>query len=141
VSAENIDAIIARQASAKAITAALAPVGADTSFRNTADAAARGVALVAQELSLFPHLDILDSLFTMREPRRGPIIDRKAMRERAIPVLERLGVAGRFTRPSPISLSPSGSSSRSRRRSSPTPRSYTWTSRPRRWKLEPAIGC
>jgi ABC-type sugar transport system ATPase subunit len=63
------------------------------SFRSTADAAARGVAVVAQELSLFPHLDILDNLFTMREPRVGPLIDRRTMRERAIPVLEQLGVA------------------------------------------------
>jgi ABC-type sugar transport system ATPase subunit len=67
--------------------------GADVSFRSTADAAARGVAVVAQELSLFPHLDILDNLFTMREPRVGPLIDRRTMRERAIPVLEQLGVA------------------------------------------------
>lgn len=67
--------------------------GVDTGFRNTADAAARGVALVAQELSLFPHLDILDNLFTMREPRVGPIINRRTMRARAIPVLEQLGVA------------------------------------------------
>ena len=67
--------------------------GADVKFRNTADAASRGVAVVAQELSLFPHLDILDNVFTMREPRRGPLIDRRAMRERAIPVLEQLGLA------------------------------------------------
>jgi ABC-type sugar transport system ATPase subunit len=72
---------------------ALRLAGADVSFRSTADAAARGVAVVAQELSLFPHLDILDNLFTMREPRVGPLIDRRTMRERAIPVLEQLGVA------------------------------------------------
>ena len=67
--------------------------GEDVSFRTTADAAARGVAVVAQELSLFPHLDILDNLFTMREPLKGPFIDRATMRKRALPVLEQLGVA------------------------------------------------
>ena len=67
--------------------------GEDVSFRTTADAAARGVAVVAQELSLFPHLDILDNLFTMREPLKGPFIDRATMRRRALPVLEQLGVA------------------------------------------------
>jgi ribose transport system ATP-binding protein/rhamnose transport system ATP-binding protein len=74
---------------------------ADVCFRNTADAAARGVAVVAQELSLFPHFDILDNLFPMREPRLGPLVDRRRMRERAIPVLEELGL----TRPlhTPIS--------------------------------------
>ena len=51
-----------------------------------------GVAVVAQELSLFPHLDILSNLFTMREPRRGPIVDRRRMLEAARPVLESLGV-------------------------------------------------
>lgn len=67
--------------------------GVDVSFRNTADAVSHGVAVVAQELSLFPHLDILDNLFPMRELRRGPFISRRLMRERAIPVLEDLGVA------------------------------------------------
>ena len=61
-------------------------------FRDTADAARQGVAVVAQELSLFPHFDILDNMFPMRELRLGPFVDRRQMRERAIPVLEQLGV-------------------------------------------------
>ncbi|HQZ12865.1 MAG TPA: sugar ABC transporter ATP-binding protein [Devosia sp.] len=67
--------------------------GKEVSFRTTADAAAHGVAVVAQELSLFPQLDILDNLFPMREPRIGPFIDRRKMRELVIPVLQELGVA------------------------------------------------
>ena len=67
--------------------------GAEVTFRNTAEAATRGVAVVAQELSLFAHLDILDNLFTMREPRLGPFIDRRKMRDLAIPVLQDLGLA------------------------------------------------
>ncbi len=66
--------------------------GNEVSFRNTADAVSHGVAVVAQELSLFPHLDILANLFPMREPRRGPLVDRKRMLQLATPVLERLGV-------------------------------------------------
>ena len=45
--------------------------GQEVRFSNTADAVRHGVAVVAQELSLFPHLDILSNLFPMREPRRG----------------------------------------------------------------------
>jgi ABC-type sugar transport system ATPase subunit len=66
--------------------------GQEVHFSNTADAARHGVAVVAQELSLFPHLDILSNLFPMREPRRGPIVDRRRMLEAARPVLASLGV-------------------------------------------------
>ena len=66
--------------------------GQEVHFSSTADAARHGVAVVAQELSLFPHLDILSNLFPMREPRRGPIVDRRRMLEAARPVLESLGV-------------------------------------------------
>jgi len=72
---------------------ALRLAGAEATFRSAAEAAARGIAVVAQELSLFPHLDILDNLFTMREPRKGPLVDRRRMRACAIPVLEQLGLA------------------------------------------------
>lgn len=73
--------------------------GEEASFRTTAQALTRGVAVVAQELSLFPHLDILDNLFPMREPRVGPIISRRAMRDLAVPVLEELGIARPLTTP------------------------------------------
>ncbi|WP_172122069.1 sugar ABC transporter ATP-binding protein [Devosia sp. 919] len=66
--------------------------GEQVSFRNTAQAFANGVAVVAQELSLFPHLDILDNMFPLREPRRGPFISRAMMRDLAVPVLEELGI-------------------------------------------------
>lgn len=66
--------------------------GTEVVFRNTAQAFASGVAVVAQELSLFPHLDILDNMFPMREPRIGPFIDRARMWDLAVPILEELGV-------------------------------------------------
>ena len=68
-------------------------------FRNTAHAVREGVAVVAQELSLFPGLDILDNLFPMREPRIGPFIDRRKMRALALPVMEELGIDRRLDTP------------------------------------------
>ncbi len=66
--------------------------GQEVRFASTADAVRHGVAVVAQELSLFPHLDILSNLFPMREPRRGPIVDRHRMLAIAQPVLASLGI-------------------------------------------------
>jgi ribose transport system ATP-binding protein/rhamnose transport system ATP-binding protein len=65
--------------------------GVDVSFDSTAQAVRRGVAVVSQELSLFPHLSVLANLYPMREPRRGPFIDRRSMRRQAEPILDRLG--------------------------------------------------
>ncbi|HET8845484.1 MAG TPA: sugar ABC transporter ATP-binding protein, partial [Ktedonobacteraceae bacterium] len=61
-------------------------------FANTADAAAHGIAIVSQELSLFPDLDVLANLFPMREIRRGPLVSRARMWEQAEPVLRDLGL-------------------------------------------------
>ena len=73
--------------------------GTEVQFANTADATRRGVAVVSQELSLFPHLDVLSNLFPMREPRRGPLIDRRSMAALARPVFEQLGIAVDLTAP------------------------------------------
>jgi ABC-type sugar transport system ATPase subunit len=66
--------------------------GEEVSFSSTAEAARRGVAVVSQELSLFPDLDVLANLYPMREPRRGPFVDRGEMWRRAEPVLAELGL-------------------------------------------------
>ena len=66
--------------------------GKEVSFSSTVDAVRAGVAVVSQELSLFPDLDVLANLYPMREPRRGPFVDRAAMAERARPVLADLGL-------------------------------------------------
>jgi ABC-type sugar transport system ATPase subunit len=66
--------------------------GSDVSFTDTADAARHGVAVVSQELSLFPDLDVLSNMFPMREPRRGPFVDRGRMAELARPILDQLGL-------------------------------------------------
>src|SRR5947209_16024019 len=46
--------------------------GKGVRFSSTADAAQHGIAVVSQELNLFPDLDVLANLFAMREPMRGP---------------------------------------------------------------------
>jgi ABC-type sugar transport system ATPase subunit len=64
--------------------------GEEVSFSSTAEAARNGVAVVSQELSVFPDLDVLSNLFPMREVKRGPFVNRAAMAERARPVLRDL---------------------------------------------------
>jgi len=64
--------------------------GDPVAFASTRQAAARGVAVVSQELNVFGDLDVLANLFIQREPRRGPFLDRRAMARRAAPVLEEL---------------------------------------------------
>lgn len=66
--------------------------GEPVSFHDTADAVRHGVAVVSQELSLFPDLDVLANLYPLREPRRGPFLDRRAMAAAARPVLAQLGL-------------------------------------------------
>ncbi|MEF2277577.1 sugar ABC transporter ATP-binding protein [Deinococcus sp. YIM 134068] len=61
-------------------------------FHNTAEAGRSGVAVVSQELSLFPDMDVLSNLYPMRERRRGPLVDRPEMRRLALPVLHSLGL-------------------------------------------------
>jgi ABC-type sugar transport system ATPase subunit len=72
--------------------------GKPVRFQNTAEAVASGVAVVSQELNLFPDLDVLSNLFPMREPRLGPFVDRGAMSDQASAVLEELGLRVPLTR-------------------------------------------
>ncbi len=60
-----------------------------------ADAMAAGIAFVHQELNLFDNLDVAANVFLGREPLRGGplrLVDRKALRRRVDPLLERVGV-------------------------------------------------
>ncbi|GAA3885787.1 sugar ABC transporter ATP-binding protein [Saccharothrix violaceirubra] len=83
----------------KVITGAVAPDGGElrmgeepVTFASTAQAAANGVAVVSQELNLFPDLDVLANLYPMREPTKTGFVHRREMRERALPVLQQLGL-------------------------------------------------
>jgi ABC-type sugar transport system ATPase subunit len=66
--------------------------GQETRFYSTAAAASHGIAVVSQELNLFPDLDVLANLFPMRELRIGPFLARQRMLEQARPVLDELGL-------------------------------------------------
>jgi ABC-type sugar transport system ATPase subunit len=66
--------------------------GDEVRFANTDDAARQGVAVVSQELSIFPDLDLLGNLFPTRKPRRRGLVDRDAMAVAARPVLAQLGL-------------------------------------------------
>ncbi|MGI8477802.1 MAG: sugar ABC transporter ATP-binding protein [Thermomicrobiales bacterium] len=52
-------------------------------FKDPAEAGARGVVPVFQELSLIPDLTVAENLFMGREPRRFGLIDGRAMRRQA----------------------------------------------------------
>ncbi len=65
--------------------------GLARTFRGPRDAEAAGVAIIHQELSLFPELTVADNLFLGREITRPlGILDRRAMRKRALALLARL---------------------------------------------------
>ena len=72
--------------------------GQTVSFSSTAEAARNGVAVVSQELALFPDLDVLLNLFSTGPVRRGPLLSRAAMAARAAPVLAELGLEVDFRR-------------------------------------------
>ena len=59
--------------------------GRRLALRNVKQANDHGVAIVFQELSLFPDLDVLSNLFMLREPRRFGVVQRQRMREQAAP--------------------------------------------------------
>ncbi len=50
-----------------------------------------GIAFVHQELNLFENLDVAANVCIGREPRRFGLVNRRAMRARVAPLLERLG--------------------------------------------------
>ena len=59
--------------------------------RTPADARRAGVALVHQELSLFPHLTVAENILLPAERHRWGLLDRRANRARAVEALARLG--------------------------------------------------
>jgi rhamnose transport system ATP-binding protein len=67
--------------------------GRPREFASGADANAAGIAIVFQELSLYPDVDILANLFARREPRRLGMVRRAEMRRLAKPVLEAVGLS------------------------------------------------
>ena len=56
-------------------------------------ALALGIALIHQELNLADNLDVASNVFLGREPQRCGFIDRRALRDQAVTVLNRVGLA------------------------------------------------
>jgi ribose transport system ATP-binding protein len=61
-------------------------------FRGPADALARGVTVIYQELTLVPHLTVAENLYLGIEPARRGILERAAMRRGAAEALEQVGL-------------------------------------------------
>ncbi|KQT42965.1 D-ribose transporter ATP-binding protein [Aureimonas sp. Leaf454] len=65
--------------------------GAATRFSGPREAQARGIAVVHQELLLFPAMTVAENVFLGHAPRKANgLLDWKAMRERARAILDRL---------------------------------------------------
>ena len=73
--------------------------GQEVRFADPFAAAAAGVAIVSQELTLFGNLSVLDNLYLGRELRHGPLLARARMRAQALPVCERIGLRVDLDRP------------------------------------------
>ena len=67
--------------------------GQSVDFTSTAQSKAAGIAVIYQEPTLFPDLSVVENIFMGRQPT-GALgrIDRKAMREEAERIFDRLGV-------------------------------------------------
>ena len=65
--------------------------GAQVALRSPRDAAGHGIAIVHQELSVLPNLDLVDNIFVGRElVRAGAFVNRSAEERRSCEVLKRL---------------------------------------------------
>ncbi len=61
--------------------------GAPYSPSSPLDARSRGIALIHQELSLFPHLSVAENIMMGMEPSRAGVVDSRRLRERTAEVL------------------------------------------------------
>jgi ribose transport system ATP-binding protein len=68
--------------------------GAPLPFAGARKAAAAGIAVVAQELSLFPDLSVMENLFPYGPPRRAGLTSPARARDKARAVLDELGLSG-----------------------------------------------
>jgi ribose transport system ATP-binding protein len=66
--------------------------GAPARFAGPREAMAAGIGLIHQELCLCDNLSVEENILLGREPHRRGFLDRGAMRQRALEVLERVGL-------------------------------------------------
>ena len=62
-------------------------------------AQAAGVSVVPQELAVIEPMTVAENIFLGREPRRGPVLDRREMRRRGQELLVRLGASFSYDDP------------------------------------------
>lgn len=60
--------------------------------RGPLDARRAGIAMIHQELSLAPHLSVVDNVLLGAEPRRGPVLRRRHANDRTRAALSRVGL-------------------------------------------------
>jgi ABC-type sugar transport system ATPase subunit len=65
--------------------------GEQVSYRSPRDALSQGVTIIAQEPTLVPRRSVIENVFLGIEPRRGPWIDKRAMRRRFAELIEEAG--------------------------------------------------
>jgi ABC-type sugar transport system ATPase subunit len=105
VEAGSVHAIVGENGAGKStlmqiVAGVLRPDGGSLSFegnelhlRSTRDAAARGIAIVFQELNLAPNMTVAENISLGIEPRAlGVFVDRPAMRARASGIFHQLGI-------------------------------------------------
>ena len=66
--------------------------GAPVKFSSARQAAARGIVLIHQELSLLPNLSVAANIFLGREPHRLGYIRRRAIAQEAMRIIARVGL-------------------------------------------------
>lgn len=75
--------------------------GSSVTWRGPGDAIRAGIGIIHQELSLLPNLTVAQNVFLGREPRKGPFVDRRRLREQTGAILEEIGL--RLDPDSPVS--------------------------------------
>ena len=67
--------------------------GMPSHYRNPREALGEGVALIAQELALVPHMSVLHNVFLSHEPRRLGFVDFQRMRRAYAELVDRTGLS------------------------------------------------
>lgn len=66
--------------------------GQEVNFRSPTESLAAGIAVIHQELSMLPHLDVTENVFMGRMPSRGGLVDWRKARQETRRTLELVGL-------------------------------------------------
>ncbi len=67
--------------------------GRDVVISNPREAQALGISIIHQEMNLLPHLTVAQNIYVGRDPRIGPFLKERELREQTQDLLDRLGIA------------------------------------------------